>query len=235
MLRQHAGVHIGQERSIGSQQGHLNSVVINLLQAGNGVRFASLVFLGAHNGHHPALIAAGVGRSRQGSQGKDHVIGVEILTIVPLHILTQVEGVDRTVFADVPALGQVAHIVQLLVRGDQEAEDQALSIAVGGSGLNHGIQVGNLRGLRQNNAGILGSSPRRAGDCFRCVAASAAPTEADGQQRNDCQQKRNRLFTLFHFFVLHFLLNHREQSPTGTESLSRSPEMACFIGIIIFK
>ena len=190
MLRQDGGVHIGHESSVGGLQGDLHGVVVHLFQAGNLGGGASLDLGSAYNVHDPAFVAAYVVGVRQTGQGEDHIVGSEGLAVVPLHILAQVEGVDGAIIGDVPALSQIGLVVQRSIGLDQEAVDQILHVAVRGPGILHGVQVGNLRGLADDNVAIAGPSgavscASASGGCGSGAAASAGSHGKDHGQSQE--------------------------------------------------
>ena len=193
MLRQDDGVHIGHEGGVGGLQGDLHGVVVHLLQAGNLGGGAFLDFASAYNVHDPAFVAAHVVGVSQAGQGKDHIIGSEGLAVVPLHILAQVEGVDGAIIGDVPALSQIRLVVQRSIGLDQEVEDQVLHVAVRGPGILHGVQVGNLRGLADDNVAVIIGRFRGAVSCASasggCGSGAAASAGSHGKDHGQSQEE----------------------------------------------
>ena len=193
MLRQDGGVHVGHEGGVGGLQSDLHGVVVHLLQAGNLGGGASLDLGSAYNVHDPAFVAAYIVRVSQAGQGEDHIVSGEGLAVVPLYILAQVEGVDGAVIGDVPALSQIGLVVQRSIGLDQEAVDQVLHVAVRGPGILHGVQVGNLGGLADDDVTVIIGSYRGAVSCASasggCGSGAAASAGSHGKDHGQSQEE----------------------------------------------
>ena len=91
-----------------------------------------------------------VGDSRLGTgvQGPLHgvleVVGGDVLAVVKLDVVPEVEGVGTLVVTDVPARGYVGDDVEVLVYGDEAAEDLYYYEGGAGIGSEGGVEGGRI-------------------------------------------------------------------------------------------
>ncbi|MPN65002.1 hypothetical protein SDC9_212781 [bioreactor metagenome] len=145
MFGEDGGIHVAQEGGVCFFQLKDDCVVIYHFEPFNAVSFARLVGSGTLEPHNAVFCAACVAGGGKGCEGENDIFGGEGLTVMPDHVIAQVEGVGQAVFRDFPILCQIAHEIEFRIRHDQVAENHELHIGVGCARLKHGVQVGNFR------------------------------------------------------------------------------------------
>ena len=137
-------------------EGEADRVVINDLDAFHMVGSAVMVSVSAQQSGGKLIIALAKIGMAGGFIGERHILSSKSLTIMPLDVFLQVEGVHSGVLVDLIGIAQALNIIVVNIFGQKTVIDQENNFAVIVGVLEGGVENAGCPGLGAPNQSILG-------------------------------------------------------------------------------